>query len=312
MGTIYMKRAVITGPTGSIGIALINELEANGIEVVAVVRPGSKRADRIKESPLVKCVKCDLSKLDKLPELIPDGADVFYHFGWDGTFGDSRNNMKRQNLNVKYALDAVEAASKLGCKTFVGAGSQAEYGRFEGKLNGSTPTFPENGYGIAKLCAGQMTRIMCQQKGIKHIWTRILSIYGPYDGEKTMVMSTIDRLLNGEVPSCTKGEQMWDFLYSKDAALAMRLLGEKGIDGKIYCIGSGQARPLKEYINIMGESIDSTIQIGFGDIPYSPNQVMYLCADIEDLKADTGFEPQYTFEKGIVETIQWCRQQNNK
>ena len=32
MGTIYMKRAVITGPTGSIGIALINELEANGIE----------------------------------------------------------------------------------------------------------------------------------------------------------------------------------------------------------------------------------------------------------------------------------------
>ena len=42
MGTIYMKRAVITGPTGSIGIALINELEANGIEVVAVVRPGSK------------------------------------------------------------------------------------------------------------------------------------------------------------------------------------------------------------------------------------------------------------------------------
>lgn len=312
MGTIYMKRAVITGPTGSIGIALINELEANGIEVVAVVRPGSKRADRIKESPLVKCVKCDLSKLDKLPELIPDGADVFYHFGWDGTFGDSRNNMKGQNLNVKYALDAVEAASKLGCKTFVGAGSQAEYGRFEGKLNGSTTTFPENGYGIAKLCAGQMTRIMCQQKGIKHIWTRILSIYGPYDGEKTMVMSTIDRLLKGEVPSCTKGEQMWDFLYSKDAALAMRLLGEKGIDGKIYCIGSGQARPLKEYINIMGESIDSTIQIGFGDIPYSPNQVMYLCADIEDLKADTGFEPQYTFEKGIVETIQWCRQQNNK
>ena len=54
MGTIYMKRAVITGPTGSIGIALINELEANGIEVVAVVRPGSKRADRIKESSLVK------------------------------------------------------------------------------------------------------------------------------------------------------------------------------------------------------------------------------------------------------------------
>ena len=68
-----MKRAVITGPTGSIGIALINELVANGIEVLAVVRPGSMRADRIKESSLVKRVSCDLSELEKLPELIPEG-----------------------------------------------------------------------------------------------------------------------------------------------------------------------------------------------------------------------------------------------
>ena len=164
--------------------------------------------------------------------------------------------MHGQNLNVKYALDAVEAAAKLGCDTFVGAGSQAEYGRFEGALNGSVPAFPENGYGIAKLCAGQMTRILCHQKGMRHIWTRILSIYGPYDGDKTMVMSTIGKLLKGESPSCTKGEQMWDFLYSKDAALAMRLLGEKGVDGKVYCIGGGQARPLKEYIEIMGQAME--------------------------------------------------------
>ena len=70
------------------------------------------------------------------------------------------------------------------------------------------------------------------------------------------------------------------------------------------------ARPLKEYIEIMGQAIDSTISIGFGDIPYSPNQVMYLCADITDLKEDTGFEPQYTFEKGILETIEWCKENN--
>ena len=49
-----MKRAVITGPTGSIGLALINELVSNGVEVVAVVRPGSRRADRIKTSDMVK------------------------------------------------------------------------------------------------------------------------------------------------------------------------------------------------------------------------------------------------------------------
>lgn len=238
-----MKRAVITGPTGAIGTALTEYLESKGIEVVAVVRPGSKRADRIKESRLVRKTECDLSDLRELPKLIEGGADVFYHFGWEGTFGDSRNDMYLQNRNVKYALDAVEAAESLGCRRFIGAGSQAEYGRFEGKLNDKTPVFPENGYGIAKLCAGQMTKISARQKGIEHIWTRILSIYGPCDGDNTMVTSTIRKLLAGETPQCTKGEQMWDYLYSKDAAKAMYLLGIKGVSGRTYCIGSGNAAP---------------------------------------------------------------------
>ena len=112
-------------------------------------------------------------------------------------------------------------------------------------LNASTPAFPENGYGIAKLCTGQMTKVLCEQKGIRHIWTRILSIYGPFDGAKTMVMSTIVSLLKGGRPQCTAGEQMWDYLYSADAGYAMYLLGEKGVSGKTYCIGGGTARPLR-------------------------------------------------------------------
>lgn len=92
--------------------------------------------------------------------------------------------MYLQNYNVIYALDAVELAHCCGCRTFVGAGSQAEYGRFEGKLRPDTPAFPENGYGMAKLCAGEMTRIQAHKYGIKHIWARILSVYGPYDRKK--------------------------------------------------------------------------------------------------------------------------------
>ena len=302
-----MKKAVITGPTGAIGMALIQCLDDNGIDVVAVVRPGSARADRIRESEHVSVVYCDLKELDRLPSLIEGGADVFYHFAWDGTFGDSRNNMYLQNNNVKYALDAVDAAYELGCNTFIGAGSQAEYGRFEGELNASVPAFPENGYGIAKLCAGQMTRIACQQKGIRHIWTRILSVYGPYDGDKTMVSSTIIKLMNSEKPSCTKGEQMWDYLYSKDAARAFMMLADGGIDGKVYCLGGGTARPLKDYINLIRDAVGNDVEIGFGDIPYSDKQVMHLCADINELTKDTGFTPIYTFEQGIEETVGWWR-----
>ncbi len=306
-----MKKAIITGPTGTIGMALINELVNNGVEVVAVVRPNSTRSSRIVENSKIKKVECDLSELDKLPEILEkeniSDIDTFYHFAWDGTFGNSRNNMYGQNENVKYSLDAVKAASRIKCKTFIGSGSQAEYGRFEGKLNALTPTFPENGYGIAKLCAGQMTRIMCEEFGIKHIWTRILSIYGPYDGDKTMIMSLISSLLQGQKPSCTLGEQKWDYLYSKDAAKAFRLLGEKGKHGKIYTIGSGSVRPLKDYIVGMKNQINPKAEIGFGDIPYGNKQVMYLCADITELVNDTGFEPGYSFEEGINETIDWIK-----
>jgi nucleoside-diphosphate-sugar epimerase len=100
---------------------------------------------------------------------------------------------------------------------------------------------------------------------------------------------------------------MWDFLYAKDAGRAFYLLGESGIAGKTYCIGSGIARPLREYIEKIRDAVDPKASVGFGDVPYSPKQVMYLCADISELTADTGFTPEYTFEQGIRETVDWIK-----
>jgi nucleoside-diphosphate-sugar epimerase len=305
-----MQTALITGATGAVGMGLIDALLKHNVRVVAVVRGNSNRADRIKESDMVKKVECDLAQMENLPKLVQETGwkpDVFYHFAWDGTFGDSRNDMYAQNENVKYALNAVKAADEMGCSAFIGAGSQAEYGRFEGKLSASVPAFPENGYGMAKLCAGQMTRVECEKRGLRHIWTRILSVYGEYDGSATMVMSTIGKLLRGEKPSCTAGEQMWDYIYAKDAGRAFYLLGESGIAGKTYCIGSGSARPLRQYIEEIRNAVNPKAEIGFGDVPYSEKQVMYLCADISDLTADTGFLPEYTFEQGIRETVDWVK-----
>ena len=86
-----------------------------------------------------------------------------------------------------------------------------------------------------------MIKIMCDQLGLEHIWVHILNIYGSYDVENTMIMSVIGKILSGEKPSITQGEQMWDYLYSKDVANAFYLVGEKGKNGAVYCIGSGKA-----------------------------------------------------------------------
>lgn len=298
-----MKRAVITGATGAVGTALINELIKNNIEVLVFCRKGSPRNSNISDSPLVTKKYCDLMQLKEAQNDTGKSYDVFYHFAWAGTTGSARNDMYLQNKNVEYSLDAVEAAKRFGCHTFIGAGSQAEYGRVEGLLKPDTPAFPENGYGIAKLCVNQMTREQAHQLGLKHIWVRIVSVYGPNDGPQSMVMSTINKLKLGEIPQFTKGEQMWDYLYSGDAARAFRLVGEKGMDGKIYVLGSGQARPLAKYIEDIRRIVNPDGKIALGAIPYGEKQVMFLRADIGSINSDTGWAPSVEFVDGINQIL---------
>lgn len=159
--------------------------------MLAVCHRGSARISSIPVHPRVKILETELSELGQLEQVIEGRYDVFYHFAWEGTTGAARNDMPLQTRNIASALQAAELAAKLGCNTFVGAGSQAEYGRTEQLLSPETPVFPENGYGMAKLCAGQMSRIRCQELGIKHVWVRILSVYGPFDGPNTMVSATL-------------------------------------------------------------------------------------------------------------------------
>lgn len=304
-----MERALITGPTGAVGVSLIEELIANGISVTAVCRPASKRLSSIPRHPLVEVVECSVDNLLSLSEKLTHDYDAFFHFAWDGTYGATRQDMELQARNILYTLDAVRLAGALGCGVFVGAGSQSEFGHVDGVLSPDLPCNPDNGYGIAKLAAGRMSRILCSQLGVRHEWCRIVSLYGPYDGAQTMVMSGIYRMLRGERPQYTKGDQVWDYIYSRDAARAFRLVAEKGKDGSVYCFGTGKPRLLRDYILAIRDAIDPSLEIGLGELPYYPNQVMHLEADITNLTEDTGFVPRYSFEDGIRETVDWAKEQ---
>lgn len=304
-----MQRVIVTGATGAIGVALIEKCIVLGIEVLAIIHESSRRRENIPKHPLVSILECDLSNYSDYIPKENEKYDCFFHLAWSGTFGNTRNDMDLQIGNIQYTLDAVRLAKRFGCHTFVGAGSQAEYGRVEGMIHSNTPTFPENGYGMAKLCAGQMSRSLCQTLEMKHIWCRILSVYGPYDGEKTMVMTAIKGFLGNEKVSFSKGEQLWDYLYAKDAAKALIDMAKNGKDSAIYCLGSGQVRPLKEYIEVIRKNTNALeFNALYGDIPYGEKQVMHLQADITNLQEDTGFLPEYTFEEGIKETIEWYQQ----
>ncbi len=306
-----INSAVVTGPTGAVGTALCSYLAEQGIEVYAAVRPESPRGAHLRSLPGVRVIPCDLRELERLPERVPC-AEAWFHLAWAKTVGQGRYDMPAQIDNIRHTIAACRAAGEMGCKVFVGAGSQAEYGRFDGALTPETPCFPENGYGMAKLCAGQMSRVECERLGIRHVWARILSVYGPWDGAGSMISATIRRLLAGERPPLSPGTQLWDYLYAEDAAQGLYRMAVSGRDGMVYPLGSGNARPLGSYIRCLRDAIDPALPLGFGEIPFSPKQVMHLQADISALQRDTGFAPKVDFEAGIRKTIEWMKEQGNE
>lgn len=294
-----MKRAIITGATGTIGMALIKKLLDEDVEILILTKKGCPRNERIPKHKNIQVISCDLDEICHLKNTSQKDWDVFYHFAWVGTMGPDRDNQALQELNVKYTLDALELAQRFHCKTFVGAGSQAEYGVVNAVITPKTATNPVNEYGKAKLKAGHLVHDKAKQMGIKSIWVRILSVYGPYDNPNTMIMSTIKKLQDGEPAQFTKAEQQWDYLFSYDIADAFYLLAKKGLSGKTYVLANGHSRPLKEYILDLKNLISPNATLEFGTIPYVNNQVINLTADISDIVSDTGWQPRHTFTGGI-------------
>lgn len=302
---------VITGPTGVVGMALIKKHIEQKDHILAICHPTSQGIKHIPADPLVRIIEADLSEIKDI-SYAEEKYDTFYHLAWAGTTGRDREDEELQEKNVAAALEAVRLAKRLGCKTFVGAGSQAEYGRSEERLTPQTPTNPENAYGRAKLTAGQLSRKECEKLGLRHIWVRILSVYGPYGKGNDVISKTIDSVLKGETAKFTPAEQIWDFLYSEDAAEALSLLAKKGKSGKVYVLGSSKEERLKEYIMRLSRVVERregiSPKLDFGAIPYGEKQVMDLRADIGELTADTGFEPTFSFEEGIEKTMNYILQ----
>lgn len=305
-----IKRAAVTGASGPLGTMLVRECIDNNVHVLAVVRPNSRNRKQIPVHELVKVVECDITQIDKLPERIRETYDVCFHLAWTHTGDEGRNDPFLQEENILSTLKAASFAKQLGCKVFVGAGSQAEYGVLNKKIDETTQERPETLYGIAKLAAGRLAAEYCRQNKMRCNWARIFAVYGPYENDYILTSYVIRTLLNGEEPVLTPCEQVWDYLYSEDAVHALWLIAQTARDSGIYCVGSGAPRQVKEYVSIIRDRIDRELTLGIGKKSYGDGQIMHLEADISKLKEDTGFVPKYSFEEGIAKTIDWYRKES--
>lgn len=288
-----MKKILLTGATGMIGSAIVREALKQNCEITCIVRKDSPRAVNIPQDRRVRVVECDISDYKTLE--LEGFYDVFMHLAWDKTSVGGRDDVDCQLRNVEYALDAVRLAKRAGCSVFIGAGSQAEYGVQNVPLTPDLPVKPESGYGIAKYAAGKFSAMLCKQFGMRFNWLRILSVYGPNDGENTLISYVVREFKAGRSPELTKCAQTWDYLHCDDAARAFLAVADRGVDGKFYPLGSGRGSPLSEYVMELQKRIAPAVPVKFGVKEYYPHQPMFLMADISELMVDTGWKPQVEF-----------------
>ena len=294
----------ITGATSMLGIATIKQCIQKDISVLAIVRKNSSKIKLLPNSSLVKIVECDLSDMAVFSAsgLV---ADVFIHFGWAFTDKLGRNDVSKQLQNVQYTIDAVHLAKRIGCKKFIGAGSQAEYGTPNVTLKADTSVNPLVPYGVAKYAAGRLAAMECKNEGLEFNWVRILSVYGTNDNEGTLLSQLVYNAKNDIPMGLSRCEQTWDYLNEDDAGAAFVAIAERGIDGKIYPLGSGVGRTLRDFVNEVISIVNPCYKPEIGKYPYSPMQPMYLVADTKELENDTGWEMQIDFKSGI-EKIKKC------
>ena len=298
-------KVAITGATSMIGVAIINECISKGDQVYAIVRKNSKRLHRLPQSDLVYIIECELENLDQIGSMHLE-CDVFYHMAWIGTDKENRDNPVIQQKNIEYTLKAVELAHCMGCRKFIGAGSQAEYGPVQGVISQTTVPNPQIAYGMAKLSASLLSKKLCEKYHIIHIWGRIFSVYGVNDNENTMIDYALNCFEQGRKASFSAGDHMWNYLYETDAAKMFYLLGWKDVISDVYFIAHNQSYTLREYIQIMIDEYGKTVDCCFSK-PDLSGKIYGLDVDVRKTIRAIGFTPEIDFQTGMRKIIRYRR-----
>ncbi|OAF01228.1 GDP-6-deoxy-D-lyxo-4-hexulose reductase [Bradyrhizobium centrolobii] len=296
-------RIFVTGATGFLGSYVAENLVEQGHDVAVLLRPGTKPwrlASILERLTVVESTLDDPAALGAgLRSFAPDAV---VHMAWRGV-GNSDRNSKDQARNIGDTVELVDLAAGAGATIFVGAGSQAEYGPYDRAIVESDVPRPTTLYGIAKLASGLMAERRCAERRLRFAWLRIFSAYGPRDGESWLIPSLIRTLRANGRMALTACEQRWGFLHASDAAAAVSLVLASPAAQGIYNLGSPDAPPLRDTVRRLRDLIGRG-ELAFGEVPYRPDQVMVLAADVARLEA-LGWRPAVGLDQGLRETLAW-------
>ncbi len=299
-----MKNVIVAGAGGFIGKNLFRELIKRGYTVTAL----DINFDEELQSAAT-CISVQDKSIEEISDELTDQYSCFFNLAWLGTSGPLRADYNTQLNNVKLTCDYIRLAAMIHCPRVIYASSINEMETYEYLQSNNIE--PSGGYiyGTGKLAAHLMGETVAFQNGVEFIPVIITNIYGIGEKSARLIYTSILKLLKGEHCSFTEGYQTYDFIYITDAINSIVEVAEKGKSFTRYYIGSGEPKPLREFLLKMRDVVNPDAELGLGDIPFKGINIDYSQFELKQVENDTGYLNKVSFEEGIRETAEYIKKE---
>jgi dTDP-glucose 4,6-dehydratase len=252
--------------------------------------------------------KGDITHEEAVNHVLSFGIDVIVNFAAESHVDRSildPQAFTRTNILGTHVL--LEAARKAGVKKFVQVSTDEVYGTLgeTGYFTEDSPLLPNSPYSASKAGADCLVRAYHETYGMNVNITRCSNNYGPYQfPEKLIPLMIINALHDRPLPVYGDGLNVRDWLHVEDHCRAIDLVLHNGRDGEVYNVGGNNEHTNIEIVRAILDQLDkpeSLIQFVEDRLGHDRRYAI----DASKIRNELGWEPRYTFDKGLRETIQW-------
>lgn len=312
------ERVLVTGGASFIGSHLVEDLlERGAIVRVADDFSSGTRENLAAVADRIEILEGDLKRMCFAEKATQDIDTVFHLAADHGGRGYIANHPA--NCATNMALDNVvyEAAVRNDAERITFASSACVYPtdiqQERTPLREEMVTFDERGgayadelYGWAKLMGERSLQAYHEQYGVDASIVRVFTAYGPRENETHAIIALLAKAYARQEPYHIwgDGEQTRNFTYVADITSAFRLAAENATDGTP--VNAGISRYIS--INDVVETIFELLEWEPGEIRYQtdkPVGVKHRAADTSRAERLLGWEPTYSLEDGLRETVEW-------